>query len=140
MRWPTRKEFACGGGVQRRARNGQEGDDVIVWKEHGVYHIRRAFSPFGRLWVTVQTLEEAKREFRKLRDYGKPIFEIYENGDPYSRSWDCTEYKEESDLNGGVGVYRGDLNGRDGRKRLIARLRTMYRGCRITNRSSGRTL
>jgi hypothetical protein len=66
------------------------------------------------------------------------IFEIYETGDPYSKAWDCTEYKDVAEREKGIGVFRGDINGMYTKHSLVYRLRKLYPGCKIYHRDSGR--
>ncbi len=58
------------------------------------------------------------------------IFEIYENGDPYSKTWDCSQ----SDDGGKSWFFRGDLGHTYRKTALIRYLRRTYPGCRIKNR------
>jgi len=62
-------------------------------------------------------------------------FEVYENGDPYSRTWDCSER-----VGDGPTYYRGDLSGMWPKSQLVSYLRHYYPDCEIVNRSSGRTI
>ncbi len=57
------------------------------------------------------------------------VFEIYDNGDPYSRAWDVSE----RDDTGGC-IYRGDLSGRFRSRHLARFLREAYPGCRVVRR------
>ena len=62
-------------------------------------------------------------------------FEILPCGDPYSRTWDVREFVRYSD---DTCVYRGDLSGRFGRRRLRTYLRRAYPGCQILVRANYR--
>lgn len=54
---------------------------------------------------------------------GKELFEVYENGDPYSKGYNVVEYSKSFD--DPTCYFRGDLSG-DTREATIAKLRRLY--------------
>lgn len=68
----------------------------------------------------------------------RPVFEVFETGDPYSKLWDCVQYSSRADYDAGVGYWGGlSLCGTWRKDGLVRELRRRYPGCAIRNRDSG---
>lgn len=57
------------------------------------------------------------------------LFEIYENGDPFSKSWDVSEYQ--ASFQDKTCIYRGDISGVFRKMTLVRYLKRTYPDCKI---------
>jgi hypothetical protein len=57
------------------------------------------------------------------------LFEVLPCGDPYSKAYDCREYRASFDED--TCTFRGDISGMWGKTKLVQYLRRNYPGCKI---------